>query len=248
MSEPWSWAFLIRMCYRYRLWDREWQGVWDLLLQEGLSWHPLSSPLLWVIWVCSRLALVMGLGRVIPPCPVTGCCSCYSFYFYFPAHFGRESYFVLIAVPQSHGQKKTLQIPESNYHIWAPLLFSLEAAPMALMAIPPPWLRPLESTREGGDSWDHLPDGHFWAFLTLVRTITARWAQQRFCNDVPWHVCCGTASNIPAMACRGVPGSGALSWHALTALHPGGGDLQSPLKPFFTVCCCCHFILAAPLM
>lgn len=82
--------------------------MWDLLLQEGLSWHLPSPPLLWVIQVCSRLALVMGSGRAIPPGHVRGCCSSYSFYFYFPAYFGRESYFVLIVVPQSHSQKNNL--------------------------------------------------------------------------------------------------------------------------------------------
>lgn len=46
--------------------------MWDLLLQEGLSWHPPSPALLWVVQVCSRLALVMGLGRVILSCHVTG--------------------------------------------------------------------------------------------------------------------------------------------------------------------------------
>lgn len=105
-----------------------------------------------------------GLGRVIPPCHITGCCSCYSFYFYLPTYFDEEGNFILIAVPQSHGQKKKYCEFQSRTTTFEVLLYSLEAAPpMALMTIPPLWLRSKGRRRQSGSFTR-------WAFLSFPNT------------------------------------------------------------------------------
>lgn len=82
-----------------------WQGVRDLLLQEGLPWHPPSPlhgkgllPAL-LLYGVKQSDSTMSCSRTL---------SCYSLCFHFPACFGSESCFILTTVPQSHGQKKKI--------------------------------------------------------------------------------------------------------------------------------------------
>lgn len=179
--------------------------------------------------------------------PCNRCCSCYSFYFDFPACFDGESCFILRAVLQSHGQERnnhefqsrTTTLELFPYIPWKP--------PLTLMIIPP--FAEVFGKHKGRRK--QLGSLAGWALLSFPHTGEDHHKEVSSAEVLHWCTTTCLVWYILQHLCHsihGVPEPGALGWQALMALHPWGCDLQSTLKPFCTGCCCCHFTLAAPLM